>query len=178
MKQMKTLVVYSSLTGNTKQVAQAIFKSLPEGTKLVAVEDLSTNLTDYDLVFVGFWVDRGTADKKAANLLAQLPNKKVALFATLGAYPESEHAQNSLDNAAALLPEGSVVVNSFICQGKIAKSLAESFKKYPAGHPHAMTPERIAKHQEASKHPDEQDFKKAAEFAKQTYALVKGTINE
>ena len=37
-------------------------------------------------------------------------------------------------------------------------------KKFPAGHPHAVTPERLARWEAASTHPDENDFKKAEEF--------------
>ena len=175
---MKTLVIYSSLTGNTGKIAQVIFDKLPMPKELTTVENIPQNLNDYELVFAGFWVDRGTADKKAAAFLEKLEQKKVALFATLGAYPDSEHAQKSLENAAALLPSSSTVVNSFICQGKIAKSIAESFKKYPEGHPHAMTPERLARHVEASKHPDVADFINAANFVEETYKLVEEKYNE
>ena len=79
---MRTIVVYSSRTGNTKKVGEAIAAALPEGTRAVSVQQVPADLADYDCVFLGFWVDRGQADKDAANLLPKLRNKHVALFAT------------------------------------------------------------------------------------------------
>ena len=170
---MKTLIVYSSLTGNTKKVAAAIKEALGGEADLLPVEE-QPPAAGYDLVAVGFWVDRGTADKKAREYIAGLHNKKVALFATLGAYPDSEHAGQSMANAVALLADSNQFIGSFICQGKVDPSLVEQFKNLPAGHPHAMNPERAARHQEAAKHPDEADLanaKKAfAEFWQKLHA--------
>ena len=45
---------------------------MPEGTPCVPVKEAPQNLADYDTVFVGFWVDRGTANKEAAKLIETL----------------------------------------------------------------------------------------------------------
>lgn len=157
---MKTLIVYSSLTGNTKMVAEAIHEAFGDEADIFPVEQAPT-ADGYDLVAVGFWVDRGTADQKAQAYLSGLKNKKVALFATLGAYPDSEHARSSLKNAAVLLDESNCLVGDFICQGKVDPKLIEGFKKLPEGHPHGMNPERIARLHEAAKHPDQTDLSNA-----------------
>lgn len=154
---MKTLIVYSSLTGNTKMVAEAIADAV-ETKALFPVEE-DPDAAAYDLVAVGFWVDRGTADAKAAAYLKQLRGKKVALFATLGADPRSEHAQKSLENAAELLDASNALVGTFICQGKIDPALIERMaKQFPADHPHGMNEERRARHSAARTHPDAQDL--------------------
>lgn len=157
---MQTLIVYSSLTGNTKKVAEAIHEVFGAEAALFPVET-APDPAQYDLIIAGFWVDRGTADKKAQSFLQTLEGKPVALFATLGAYPDSEHAASSLKNAATLLDGSNELVGTFICQGKVDPRLLEQFKSLPEGHPHALTPERIARHQEAAKHPDEQDLQEA-----------------
>ena len=54
---MKSIILYSSLTGNTKRVAEAMASVMPEGTPCVPVKEAPENLADYDNVFVGFWVD-------------------------------------------------------------------------------------------------------------------------
>ena len=55
---MKSIVIYSSLTGNTKQVAEAITSVLPTGTPCVSMKEVPSDLSSYDLVFAGFWVDK------------------------------------------------------------------------------------------------------------------------
>lgn len=62
---MKTLVIYSSLTGNTKKVARAVAEVLPECTML-PVEEAPSRVDGYDLVAVGYWVDKGMPDGKPA----------------------------------------------------------------------------------------------------------------
>ena len=42
--------------------------------------------------------------------------------------------------------------------------MMDVMKKFPTGHPHAVTPERLARWEAASTHPDENDLKKAEEF--------------
>ncbi|MDL2281155.1 flavodoxin family protein [Selenomonadales bacterium OttesenSCG-928-I06] len=157
---MKNLIVYSSLTGNTKMVAEAIHSIAPKGTEIFPVEDMP-NTDNYDVVAVGFWVDKGTSDKKATEYLTTIKNKKVALFATAGVSPETDHAKQSLVNAAKNLAENNTVIGTFICQGKIDPKLLEAFKNNPENQHHKLTPERIARHKQASTHPDENDLKNA-----------------
>lgn len=64
---MKFLVVYSSLTGNTKMVGEAIAEVLAPECDIFPVED-NPDYSDYDLVVVGYWVDKGTADKKPLHI--------------------------------------------------------------------------------------------------------------
>lgn len=168
---MKHLIVYSSVTGNTKKVAEAITQVFDEAVDTFPVETAPPT-DDYDLIAVGFWVDRGTADQKAQAYLREIHGKKVALFATLGAYPYSEHAAKSMANAAALLPDDNKLLGSFICQGKVTYRLLEKFKDLPQGHPHALTPEREARHREAAKHPDANDLQKAQD----TFASILAKI--
>ena len=42
---MKSIVIYSSLTGNTKQVAEAITSVLPAGTPCVSMKELPSDLS-------------------------------------------------------------------------------------------------------------------------------------
>ncbi len=163
---MKTVVLYSTRTGNTKKVAEAIAGALPEGTPCLSVKEMPADIADYDCVFLGFWVDRGNADKDSQEALKKLSNKQVALFATLGANPKSEHAAQSLDKAAEFLPEGVRLAGKFICQGAVDPKLIEMmYAKFPPGHPHGRTPEREALHAEAAKHPDAADLENAKAFA-------------
>lgn len=170
---MKTIVLYSTRTGNTKKVADAIASALPAGTPCVSVKEIPADIAAYDCVFLGFWVDRGSADKDSQEALKSLTNKHVAIFATLGADPKSEHAAESLNAAAGFLPEGVNVPGKFICQGAVDPKLIEMmYKQFPAGHPHGKSPERDALHAEAAKHPDAADLENAKAFAADVMAKV------
>ena len=85
---MKILVVYSSKTGNTKKIADAIFEILPEPKEIYSVQDAPPP-EGYDFIAAGFWVNKGTADNAAQKYMKTIKGKKVGLFATLGAYPNS-----------------------------------------------------------------------------------------
>jgi len=61
-------------------------------------------------------------------------------------------------------PENNIFKDGLLIWGRISKEMMDVMKKFPAGHPHAVTPERLARWEAASTHPDENDFKKAEEF--------------
>lgn len=169
--ELKSLLVYSSRTGNTKKVGEAIAEVFQNIDIFPVAQAPSPE--DYDFILVGFWVNRGTADDEAKAYMARLKNKKVALFATLGAYPDSQHAVDSMERAGALLDASNQLKGTFICQGKVDGRLLEKFRELPTGHPHAVTPEREARHREAAKHPDSIDL----ERAQKTFAAIRDQLN-
>jgi len=161
---MKTAVVYSSKTGNTKKVAEAVVNGIASEVKLYSVED-KIHIEKYDFVFCGFWIDKGKPNTEAAEFMATLCNKKVALFATLGAYPDSQHAKDSLENSKNCLGDNCEVVDSFICQGAIAPKLIRWMSSLPTDHPHSPDKQRVKRWKDASSHPDKKDLDNAKEFA-------------
>lgn len=122
------LVVYSSLTGNTKSVGEAILKVLPGGSEIFSVEE-APSIEGYENVAVGYWVDKGTAGPKAMAYMEKITNAKVFIYATLGAYPDSDHAAESLERGAALLGEGCTVTGKFICQGRLSQAIMDRMKQ-------------------------------------------------
>ena len=174
---MNYLVLYSSRTGNTRMVARAIQKALPEGTPCVDIKDLKESLpegtTSYDCVFMGYWVDKGTADEASRTILKSLDNPYIALFATLGADPKSPHAMKSLEQGAACLPDGKKPLGAFICQGKVDPKLIEAmYRMFPSDNIHGKNPKNEASHKAASTHPDEKDLSDAAHFAHEIQLMV------
>ncbi len=158
---MKSLIVYSSRTGNTRSIAEAIHDALPD-SDLVPLEQAPAPETlpgNYDLICLGYWVDRGMPDAKAKAYLEAMSGVCAALFGTLGAWPDSEHARECVRKSEALLREparGNTVMGSFICQGKVDPHVIAMMSKTAAS-AHPMTPERKARLEEAAKHPDDAD---------------------
>ncbi|HIZ89505.1 MAG TPA: heme utilization cystosolic carrier protein HutX [Candidatus Mucispirillum faecigallinarum] len=159
INERKSLVVYSSLTGNTKKVAEAVQSVIPN-CDIFPVENAPENLDDYYFVSVGYWVDRGLPDAKSKKFIKSLKNMNVALFGTLGAYPDSPHALGCIrDSEAMLKKEGSNnnVLGSFLCLGKIDPKLIDYMGKF-MGDTHPVTPERKERLLQAQTHPDENDL--------------------
>ena len=172
---MKPVVIYSSRTGNTKKVAEAVLSGLPDGTPMIAAEDIR-QVAEYDLVFMGYWVDKGTADITAQEAMAKISGKMVAIFSTSGAYPDSRPAKDSLANGASCFGEECTVLGAFICQGAVDPQLIDRAKQRPADHHHALTPERIQRWKDASTHPDGTDLDKAVAFSREVLEKAEDLI--
>jgi flavodoxin I len=85
---MKTLVVYDSLHGNTKQIAQAIGDAVGGEVKVSSVGEADpSTLGSFDLLFVGSPTHGGRASEPMKDFLRQveapaLEGTKVATFDT------------------------------------------------------------------------------------------------
>jgi flavodoxin len=156
---MKTMVVYSSKTGNTKMIAESIMEVMPPNSKIYHVKDAPDPI-DYDFIALGCWVDKGKPDNEAVEYFKKVNSTKVGIFITLGAKPDSKHGIDSVEKTSELLAENEIL-GHFVCQGKLDPKLIEMFRKVPAGHPHASTPESEERWRLASRHPDKNALKKA-----------------
>ena len=77
---MKAIVVYSSKTGRIQQIAQAMAQVLPQGTPCVPVDEMPSDFSNYDCVFMGFWIDENQADPKGQEALKKIANDMLAEF--------------------------------------------------------------------------------------------------
>lgn len=162
---MKSLIVYSSRTGNTRMIAEAIHSAMPAGTALIPVEN-APDPAGYDFLALGFWVDKGGPDAAMAAYMDQLSGLKLGLFGTLGAWPDSDHAHKSMQRALNRV-SGNEVLGTFICQGKVDPKLIAAMSKM-RNSPHPMNEERKARLEEAAKHPNEAD----CEAGRQVFARI------
>lgn len=167
---MKKIVIYSSLTGNTRKIGEAIAMEL--GCKAFSFEDqMAQNLSEFDFVAVGFYIDKGDMDTKFKQYIkTHLKNKSVGLFITLGADP-LQHGQSSLQTGRELLEKyGNKVVREFISQGAIDPNVIQQMidmaAKMGDKARHLITPERQATWKQAASHPDENDIANAKEAFK------------
>ena len=80
---MSYAVVYSSHTGNTALLAEAVREALPqEDCIYFGTPDLKALTAE--TIYVGFWTDKGTCDASVAQFLQELTHQKVFLFGTAG----------------------------------------------------------------------------------------------
>ncbi|MCI6989261.1 MAG: flavodoxin family protein [Campylobacter sp.] len=158
-----TIVIYSSLTGNTKKVAESIAKNLKADIKSI---DDNIELQRYDKVIFGFYVDRGFMDKKTEIFAKNIRNKKMGIFITLGAEANSWHAKDTLQKATKFFENlGNTPTHTFASQGAIDPKLIEKMliiaQKMGKSAPHSITKERKERWQKAKSHPDKTDLQNA-----------------
>ena len=164
---MSSLVVFSTSTGNTKKIADAIFSVLKDKDKKITdVNEINTiNINEYERIIIGGWIDKGEIDEKAKEFLTKLKNKKLGLFVTMGGNPETDREKNCFQEIKKSLEKnGNIVEKIFVCQGAIDPNLINKFRemtKQGIAGPFAVTPEREARWAEAAKHPDEKDIENA-----------------
>ena len=152
------LVVYSSVTGNTKKVAEAFCEAV-EG-RLVRVEDAQTP-EDFDAVAVGYWLWRGGPDPKTTEYLSRLSGVNVVLLETHSTDNRSEHAVTAFARAAALLGKDCRVISVFECQGEVPEAIRQKRAAQSSNDPHAKS----QGWKNSIGHPDEADIAAAREFA-------------
>lgn len=157
---MPPLIVYHSLTDNTRLLAEKLQAAYPGASLFTAqqVQGQISRLQQAPIVFVGFWCDRGMMPESIQALVPHLKDKKLGVFATMGGDPQSDRAKQWFARQCdALVGEdrGNLLLAHFLCQGKIDPALIERMKKLPG---YKETPESVARRELAATHPNESDL--------------------
>ena len=104
--------------------------------------------------------------------MKRIKNKRVGIFATLGAYPDSNHGFNSLVKGEDLLKENNEIIGKYICQGAVDSNLIEAFKKLDSNNYHAITDEKLRRYKIAKLHPNEAEILSASILFKERLTIV------
>ncbi|MCK5163303.1 MAG: flavodoxin family protein [Desulfobacula sp.] len=148
---MKTLIVYSSQSENTKKLADTIYEGMEGETDIFPVDEAPSS-QGYDLTAVGFWLMAGKPDPKTSEYLAKTgKGDRLFLFATHGAAAGSDHVKNATNHAISLTNEADIA-GIFTCQGEVNPKVLEKVKQKPE------PPVWIADADQAVGHPNEDDF--------------------
>jgi len=156
----KWAVIYSSVTGNTKMIAEEFAKAAE--ADLFSVDEAPADLSDYEVILLGYWLRRGGPDPKMSKFIPTVHDAKVVFFETHGAEPYSEHVITAYARAAYLLGENCTILSTFGCQGKISPAMIEHRKQNPDGIHSGKAAE--ARWASAADHPDEADLENARKF--------------
>ena len=159
---MKISVVVSSRTGNTAMLAEQVRHVAEE--RLGAGSCLyygapDTRVPDGELIFVGFWTDKGTCDETMAAFLEKLSGKKIFLFGTAGFGGSGEYFERILRNVVSRIPEGNTVVGTYMCQGRMAQAVRARYEQMAKEDPgNARIQAMLTNFDQALEHPDETDL--------------------
>ncbi len=167
---MKILIAYSSRTGNTEKLCTGVYEGIKDEYDVTLCNVKACKDYDsYDLLVLGYWVDRGTANKEARKVIESIRNKNVALLGTIGAAPDSEHGQKVYSRVPGLVDASNQFLGAFMTRGKIDPKLQSKIKFLPL-------PGSIRKQMEdaciGTHEPNETDITNAVNFVKGAIAKL------
>lgn len=164
----RILVSYFSLTGNTRQVAEAIFDSLPEPKVLLPVGEV-TDMAEYGLIFVGFPVHSHSVPLQVERFLKRIPpGKKIAVFSTHGSLTGSRLAREAIEHAVVVASQTKIIA-TFSCRGRVSPQALEALGRSPE---HEAWVDMAAS---SKPHPSAQDLEEARAFARWVLTLSRSS---
>ena len=159
MNREKYSIVFSSLTGNTKKLADTIRAVLPKedceyfGTP--KAEELHA-----EMLYIGFWTDKGNADEATVRLLETLRNRRIFLFGTAGFGGSEAYFQKILDNVKRAIDPSNTVIGTYMCQGRMPQTVRERYVKMKGQPEHPANLDALIENfDRAMSHPDGEDLR-------------------
>ena len=153
-------IIFSSLTGNTKILAETIRAVLPaEDCDYFGAPETAELYSE--MLYVGFWTDKGNADSAALGLLSKLRGKEIFLFGTAGFGGSAAYFQKILDHVKQSVDPSNTVVGEYMCQGKMPQSVRDRYMKMKAQPEHPANIDALIENfDRALSHPDEDDLER------------------
>lgn len=157
---MKVQVIYSSLTGCTKKVANAIFNGIDVQQKTIHDLKDGVPVLDGDIILLGYWGIAAGPNDEMKDFLPTIKDKAVGIFCTLGYYADSSHAQKTLEGGLDLVKENNEIIGTFVCNGAVAK---RQMVEQDNGNAHKPTKQKELRWEILKEHPTAAECALAAE---------------
>ena len=163
-------ILYSSATGNTRLLADTIRAALP--LELCdAFGAVGETAAESELLYVGFWTDKGDCDAQTRAFLSELRGKEIFLFGTAGFGGASVYFRRILTRVAQGLEASNRVIGSFMCQGKMPMAVRERYEKMLASpNPAPNLEQMIQNFDQALSHPDGEDLQRLTQAVSTSYS--------
>lgn len=159
---MKTLIAFSTETGNTKKLAQEIFNTI-SGVKIIKEFSEIQDTNDFDLIYIGFPIHNFGPSDKAKEFIGKIEdNQKVILFATHAMQTESPMNNKQIENCRNTAGHLKVI-DIFTCRGEMSESVAE--RMINSDNPQFQFFGKMR--QQTIGHPNQDELKDLREFVKE-----------
>ena len=122
---MKYAVVYSSVTNNTKRLAETIKETV--GAEFCG--KFSDEALEAEVLFIGFWATKHSCGADVQGFMKKLSNKKIFLFGTAGYNDTQEYFEEILSNAKEHIPASNEIIGTYMCQGKVTEAMKNRIKE-------------------------------------------------
>ena len=138
-----------------------------------AASTLAAQAGEADVVFVGFWCDKGSCSPAVQHFLQGLVGKRVFLFGTCGFGESDEYFAQILERVRAYLPAEAQCVGGAMCQGKMGVGVKRRYEGMLEKDPESAQARMLIDNwNKAQSHPNEGDFSRIAAAAKEALAGV------
>ena len=142
-------------------------------TSVPATSTLATQASEADVIFAGFWCDKGSCSPTVQHFLQGLVGKRVFLFGTCGFGESDEYFAQILDRVRAYLPADAQYIGGAMCQGKMGMGVKRRYEGMLEKDPeNAQARMLIDNWNKAQSHPNEDDFSRIAAAAKEALAGI------
>lgn len=133
-----------------------------------ATSTIATQASEADVVFVGFWCDKGSCSPAVQHFLQGLAGKRVFLFGTCGFGESDEYFAQILERVRAYLPADAQYIGGAMCQGKMGMGVKRRYEGMLEKDPeNAQARMLIDNWNKAQSHPNEDDVSRIAAAAKE-----------
>ena len=167
---MKYMIVYSSNTGNTEIIAEAIKDALNEKKCTYYGKPDGISTQDAEVIFIGFWVFRGSCPEEIKKYLRTLENKKIFLFGTAGFGGSETYFETILTDVKSYVSNSNIIKDSFMCQGKMPDRVLERYQSLLSEDPeNSNAIDMIENYKSALSHPDTQDVENVKVLVKSIF---------
>ena len=160
---MKQIILYDCAKGNTEYLAKALSHALPN-VPCGPVGSLDGSKAE--LVYLGFWTDKGTCAPAVKEFLQGLHGKRVALFGTAGFGLSEMYFASLSDRFRAEVPEENQVLGTWFCPGRMPPAVRARYETQLKEKPgDARLENMLRAYDQALSHPDGTDLADARAFA-------------
>lgn len=165
---MKVQIIYSSLTGCTKKVANAIFNGIDVKQKTIHDLKDGTPVLDGDIILLGYWGISGSPNDEMKEFMQTVKGKAVGIFCTLGYYADSAHARQTVETGLHFVKEHNEIIGTFVCNGAVSQTLIDAQGK---GGTHTPTEQKEIRWEIIKNHPTVAECALAAERFRERITL-------
>ena len=152
-------IVFSSRTGNTKMLADALREVLPEEARDY-FGPCGPEIPQSETLYVGFWTDRGNANEGGAGAAESAAESADIPVRNGGLRRRQRRISGRCSPASGPSVDGSnTVVGTFMCQGKMPQSVKARYEKMREQPNHADNLDALIENfDRALSHPDADDL--------------------
>ena len=171
---MKYAIVYSSRTGNTRQLAEKAFEVLGEreGGECVYFGEVpagplegatAQRFREAEILYAGFWTDKGNADSGILSLFKELGKTdnmppEIILFGTAGFGADQAYFSQIIRRLEGELPQNCTVIGWYMCPGRMGEGVRRRYEAMLQDPVSAGQAELLLKNFDAVRtRPDERD---------------------